>query len=102
MVTNANGEKSQAQVAYITGGASGMGLSVVEWLVERGWNVTIADLNAEAGQKIAERLGEQAIFIKTDVADYESQAKAFGETWSKWRRLDFVYANAVPKLHLKL
>lgn len=78
-----------------------MGLSVVEDLVRKGWNVTIADMNEEAGQKIAERLGQQVVFIKIDVTDYDQQAKAFVETWSKWHRLDFVFANAVmPSFNL--
>jgi hypothetical protein len=83
------------KVALITGGASGMGLSVAERLVERGWNVMIADINSAAGEKAAQRLGDHAAFVKVDTMDYESQAAAFVETWKAWSRLDFVCANAV-------
>ncbi len=95
MATNDHVQHSQAPVAYITGGASGIGLAVTEKLVKQGWNVTIVDVVSETGQKVADRLGEQVLFVKADVTDYDQQAKAFVETWAKWHRLDFVFANAV-------
>lgn len=78
-----------------------MGLSVATHLVSQGWNVCIVDFNETSGQEVAERLGKQAQgqdhvqFVKVDVTDYEQQAKAFVETWARWGRLDFVFANAV-------
>lgn len=86
---------SSKPVAIITGGASGIGLSVVEHLVDDGWRVAIFDLNQEAGHILTERLGSDTIFVKVDVSDYEQQASAYAKTWDKWRRLDFVFANAV-------
>lgn len=90
----ANGT-SNAPVAIVTGGASGMGLSVVEELISREWQVLVLDLNAEAGQGLQERLGDRLSFTKTDVTDYEQLSKAFVQTWKKFNRLDFVFANAV-------
>lgn len=91
-----NGDsRASAPVALITGAASGMGLSVTKRLIERGWNVAMVDLNTEAGSRLAEGFGDQAIYVKANVSDYEEQAKTFVETWSKWHRLDFVFANAV-------
>lgn len=86
---------TNAPVAIVTGGASGMGLSVVEELVRRNWDVLVLDLNEDAGEKQQERLGEKVSFMKTDVTDYEQLSKAFVETWKKYSRLDFVFANAV-------
>jgi len=74
--------------------ASGIGLGVVEDLVQKGWNVTIADVNVRVGNEIAARLGTQVIFVQTNVSSYKEQANAFLETWKKWNRLDFVHANA--------
>ncbi|XP_014556511.1 hypothetical protein COCVIDRAFT_26708 [Bipolaris victoriae FI3] len=85
---------SSAQVALVTGGASGMGLSVVKHLVEQGWNVMIVDYNEESGQKVARELGDKVFFTNADVSDYDQQAKAFVATWKQWSRLDFVFANA--------
>lgn len=89
---------SEAKVAIVTGGASGIGLSVVERLISDGWNVTVLDLNGEAGQKHADRLGKQFTFIGVDATDYEQLSSAFVKTWEKHHRLDFVFANAVRRL----
>lgn len=82
-------------MAIVTGGAGGMGESVVEELIKRGWQVLVLDLNAEAGQNVKDRLGDRLSFMKTDVTDYEQLSKAFVEAWKQHSRLDFVFANAV-------
>ncbi|OQV04814.1 hypothetical protein CLAIMM_09642 [Cladophialophora immunda] len=90
-----NGDaRSGAPVCLVTGGASGMGLAVVEHLLKLGWNVAIVDYNEETGQAVAKACGRQAIFIKANVADYEEIAAAFARTWKEWERLDAVYGNA--------
>ncbi|TVR24502.1 MAG: 3-hydroxyacyl-CoA dehydrogenase [Anaerolineaceae bacterium] len=58
----------QGLTAFVTGGASGLGGATAERLVNAGANVLIADLNAENGQAHAEKLGERARFVETDVA----------------------------------
>jgi len=70
----------------ITGGASGLGAAAATHLVEQGASVLLADVNTEDGEAHAKALGEQAIFVETDVtdADQVQQAidlgcKAFGE-----------------------
>lgn len=85
---------SSAQVAIITGGASGMGLGMVEKLVSQGWNVTVVDFNGETGKAVTEKLGSQVYYIKGNVAKYEDQAAAFVATYKKWGRVDLVWANA--------
>jgi NAD(P)-dependent dehydrogenase (short-subunit alcohol dehydrogenase family) len=45
-------------------------------LVEAGGRVTIADLNAEAGQEIVREFGSDARFVKADVTDGEEGAGA--------------------------
>jgi len=59
----------------VTGGASGLGEGTATTLIEGGANVIIADLQADKGQALAQRLGKQACFIKTDVTS-EDDAKA--------------------------
>jgi len=71
-----------------------MGLGVVERLVELGWNVSIVDFNEKAGLEVTQRLGDKTFFIKANVIVYEEQASAFAATFTKWGRIDFVYANA--------
>jgi NAD(P)-dependent dehydrogenase (short-subunit alcohol dehydrogenase family) len=84
------------KAAFITGGASGMGLAVAQALSSRTheeWDLHIIDLNAEAGEKAATSL-KNAHFHQTNVTDYASLVSAFERTWSTSGRLDFVYANA--------
>jgi NAD(P)-dependent dehydrogenase (short-subunit alcohol dehydrogenase family) len=84
------------KVAFITGGASGMGLAVAQALSSRTdeeWDLHIIDLNGDAGKKAVAAL-KNAHFHQTNVTDYLSLVSAFEATWSKSGRLDFVYANA--------
>jgi NAD(P)-dependent dehydrogenase (short-subunit alcohol dehydrogenase family) len=60
-------------IFLVTGGASGLGAASARMAAENGAKVVIADLQAEAGEKLAREIGGR--FIKTDVAS-ESDGKA--------------------------
>ena len=51
----------------VTGGASGLGESVVRAIVTQGGKVVIADLNESAGQVLVDELGENTRFVRCDV-----------------------------------
>ncbi|KAL4861705.1 hypothetical protein BDV12DRAFT_179871 [Aspergillus spectabilis] len=85
---------SDVPVAIITGGASGIGLGTAESLVQKGWNVAILDVDDSSGTEVASKHGDQVIYLHTNVASYDEQAKSFNYVYQKWRRVDFVYANA--------
>jgi 3-hydroxyacyl-CoA dehydrogenase/3-hydroxy-2-methylbutyryl-CoA dehydrogenase len=72
--------KITGRVAVITGGASGIGLSVARAFVERGGRVAIFDLNEKAGQSAIKELGSAAIFEVVNVAEEASVAAAIGKT----------------------
>lgn len=55
------------KVFVVTGGGSGLGAAVSRMLVEAGVRVVVADINVEAGNSVAESLGTEAGFIRTDV-----------------------------------
>ena len=55
--------------ALVAGGASGLGEATARRLHERGANVTIADVNAEKGQALADELGVR--FVACDVREEE-------------------------------
>ena len=55
------------QVAIVTGGANGIGKGIATVLAKAGAQVVIADIDIEAGQSTAEKLG--ATFVVLDVTD---------------------------------
>jgi 3-hydroxyacyl-CoA dehydrogenase / 3-hydroxy-2-methylbutyryl-CoA dehydrogenase len=62
--------------ALVAGGASGLGAATARRLAAAGARVTIADLNAETGQALADELG--AAFVACDVTDEDQVAAAVG------------------------
>ena len=89
-----NTGRMAGKVAIITGGNSGMGASTVELFVKEGARVVIAARGEEAGQALAQRLGENAIFYRTDVS-VEADVKALVDTAiAKWGRVDVLFNNA--------
>lgn len=76
----------EGKVALITGAARGLGASHAKSFVEEGAKVIITDVLEEEGQKTAEEIGDNAIFLKLDVTDphdwenvVEEAEKEFGE-----------------------
>ena len=51
----------------VTGGASGLGESVVRAIVDQGGKVVIADLNESTGQALVNELGDNVRFLRCDV-----------------------------------
>ena len=65
----------QGQPAIVTGGASGLGGATAQALAAAGAKVAVVDLNADAAQEMAARVG--GIAIACDVADAEAAERAF-------------------------
>ncbi|GLZ41361.1 SDR family NAD(P)-dependent oxidoreductase [Actinokineospora sp. NBRC 105648] len=61
-------------VAFVTGGAGGIGGAVATALAERGAKVAVADLNEEAAKAHADKIGGLAVGL--DVGDADSVAAA--------------------------
>lgn len=59
------------KVAIITGAAQGMGAAHARLFVEQGAKVVLTDLNEEKGNALVAELGENALFIKQNVASEE-------------------------------
>jgi 3-oxoacyl-[acyl-carrier protein] reductase len=57
----------KGKIAIVTGAASGFGAQIARRYVEQGAQVVIADLNVEAGEKLAAELGDNAIAVRCDV-----------------------------------
>jgi NAD(P)-dependent dehydrogenase (short-subunit alcohol dehydrogenase family) len=67
--------------AIVAGGASGLGSATASALAAAGAQVTIIDMNAEAGQRVADAIG--GIFIATDVTVEASVADALSRAEAK-------------------
>ena len=71
--------KMKEAKAIVTGGASGLGEATVRRIVEQGGKAAILDLSVERGEALVKELGEQAVFIKTDVTSEEEVFNAINK-----------------------
>jgi NAD(P)-dependent dehydrogenase (short-subunit alcohol dehydrogenase family) len=62
----------------VTGGCSGLGMACVRMLAAAGGNVVIADVNDDAGNKLAAELGPRVRFAHTEVTDENRVRTALG------------------------
>ena len=58
--------------AVVTGGASGLGFATAERVVAAGGKVVLFDINDELGEASAAKLGDNAWYLNTNVADESS------------------------------
>ena len=87
-------DRLAGKVAVITGATSGIGEVTAEVFIKEGAKVIIAGRSEEKGSAIANRLGENAVFHKTDVME-ESEIKACVDlAIEKFGRLDCLFNNA--------
>jgi 3(or 17)beta-hydroxysteroid dehydrogenase len=80
--------------AFVTGGASGLGLAMARAFVAEGARVIVADLSVEAGQEAVAELGAAAVFIAHDVTDEASWPRALDEAASTLGGIDTLVNNA--------
>jgi NAD(P)-dependent dehydrogenase (short-subunit alcohol dehydrogenase family) len=66
----------RGKVFLVTGAGSGLGAATARMLAGAGAKVILADLNREAGEKLAVELGTNARFVETDVANEASAVNA--------------------------
>lgn len=69
----------EGKTFLVTGGSSGLGEACVRRLAEKGANVLIMDLQEEKGSELADALGDNVQFFKTDVTS-EDEVQAGVET----------------------
>ncbi len=85
------------QVAFVTGGSSGIGLGVAKRLATQGARVMINGRNADKLAGAVEEiraLGGTAEGIAADVRDYEAIARALGDCRAKWGEIDILLCGA--------
>lgn len=86
------------KVAFITGGASGIGKGAALRFAQEGASVAIADMQEDEGEQARAEIektgGRPALFVKCDVSDPASVKAAVDASAEKFGRLDIVFANA--------
>ena len=71
------------RAVFVTGGASGIGAAIVEHFAAQGSRVAFVDIQAEAGQALAERLAgagrPKPLFLQCDLTDIKALQAAVAE-----------------------
>ncbi len=82
------------KVAIITGAARGMGAASGRLFVEEGAKVAITDVLVAEGKKLAEDLGENALFIRHDVAEEADWKNVVSKTEAAFGPINILINNA--------
>lgn len=84
----------QGEVAFVTGGARGMGASHVRKLVAEGAHVLFTDILVDEGEALAKDLGEAVVFVKHDVTKLEDWESAVKTAEAKFGPITILVNNA--------
>ena len=82
------------KVCIITGGAAGIGKATAEKFAAEGAKVVICDVNEEAGNALAEQLGNGASFWKVNVVNRQEVQDWIDEVAKRYGRIDVLINNA--------
>jgi NADP-dependent 3-hydroxy acid dehydrogenase YdfG len=91
------GANASGKIAFVTGGASGIGAALTTKLIDGGAEVWIADRQIGPAQELAQRLnsgGAKAHVIELDVRSYPSFESAVAEAVQQSGRIDYLFNNA--------
>ncbi|MCS6938892.1 MAG: SDR family oxidoreductase [Roseiflexaceae bacterium] len=96
MATNKNGIFT-GKVAFVTGGASGIGRATALAFARAGASVVVADISEQGAQetvRLIEEIGGRAIAVRCDVTQTEEVKTALDRTIEAFGRLDAAFNNA--------
>ncbi|MFF2446630.1 bifunctional aldolase/short-chain dehydrogenase [Neobacillus sp. NPDC058068] len=87
------------KVAFVTGGAGGIGSETCRRFVSEGAHVVVADLNIEGAEKVAAEINEKygtgrALAVKMDVTKEDDVHAAFDQTALSFGGVDIIVNNA--------
>jgi len=86
-----------ARTVFITGGATGIGASFVEHFAVQGARVAFCDIDASAGEALADALGdarEKPLFLACDVTDIDALRSAIADAQSAFGPIAALVNNA--------
>jgi NAD(P)-dependent dehydrogenase (short-subunit alcohol dehydrogenase family) len=79
----------EGKVAIISGGGASIGAEIAVAFAAAGTRPVIADIDAEAGEALAARLGE-ALFVRTDLASDADIGGCVDAAIARFGRIDFI------------
>ena len=82
------------RAAVVTGGARGIGEGVVRRFTEEGARCVIADIDVEAGERLASELGDSVRFLRTDVTSEDDIVASIELCVAEFGALDVMMNNA--------
>jgi D-xylose 1-dehydrogenase len=95
----------EGRVVLITGGASGIGESIVEHFARQGSRVAFFDIQDEAAHQLAARLDAEGCpkphYVHCDLADLAALKDAVGKTLSSFGTVDVLVNNAANDQRMK-
>lgn len=83
----------EGKVAFVTGGASGLGAAAAQRFSDEGAQVAVADIDGAAAEKLAASLRD-GYAVQLDTSDAESVARGVADAVEHFGRLDVVFNNA--------
>ena len=86
------GQRLEKKVALITGGTSGIGEATAELFAAEGAKVVFTGRSEEKGACVAERLGDNAVYLKADVMEEEDIEASVNFTVERYGKLDVLLA----------
>jgi len=87
----------EGKVALVTGGAQGIGRAIGLLLAQKGATIVISDINIQKAEETAqeiEALGQRAMAVQVDVANFQEVEKMVDAIVEKFSRIDILVNNA--------
>ena len=84
----------EGRAAVVTGGARGIGEGIVRRYVEEGARCVIADIDVEAGERLAAELGDSTVFVRCDVTNEDDIVAAIDVCIDRFGALDIMINTA--------
>jgi NAD(P)-dependent dehydrogenase (short-subunit alcohol dehydrogenase family) len=88
------GGRLEGRVAVVTGGGDGIGRGIVRRFAAEGAKVLVAEIDESSGRAVAEELGDDVRFLRTDVSRKEEDVAMIDHAVSLWGSVDVLVNNA--------